>query len=58
MGVEDIFAWLWRCDYCGRTHLLQGSDEAPPLGWTKVDILAFCCHSHYSSWLKTQKTDD
>ena len=55
MGVENIAAWLWECDVCGRHRVMPGDDEDPPYGWISEGMLAFCGHTHYMEFLREQE---
>lgn len=57
MGIEEVNARLWTCDYCNRIKLLLGFDMDPPYSWIKDDILAFCCWSHKADWYKKREKD-
>lgn len=52
MGVEEIAAWHWSCDWCGQQKLIPGDDVEPPLSWITQGLFSFCCNSHYWDWLK------
>ena len=58
MGKDDIHAYRWTCDYCGRMHLLPGDDEEPPLDWIEEEVLAFCCWAHQRDWYKQNPPQD
>ena len=58
MGKEEILAYQWNCDFCGRMKILPGNDNDLPYDWIEEDILAFCCWSHRSDWHKLNTPGD